>query len=101
MINRALKVIEESKAKDHLYQMAGDLILGVPNRMDALETVLDKTSYALTIMGKDFLEARLPIDDKQEVDDAVKYGQSPLPGGGGHRGSVSRIAAEWLEKSKK
>lgn len=54
LIHRALRLVEESDQKELLYQIAGDLIISVPRRLDILDTMLDKTSYALSIMGQDF-----------------------------------------------
>lgn len=77
-INRALKIIEKSKYKEVIYQRAGDLIVGIPQRLDRLENVLDRTSYALTLMGKDFLKGRIPLSDRTMVDEAVEGVQYPF-----------------------
>ena len=44
LINRAQKLVEGSKYKEHLYQIAGDLILALPERCGTLERNLDRTS---------------------------------------------------------
>jgi len=98
LINRAMKLVEQSEHKEHLHQMAGDLIQGAPRRLEKLEIDLDRTSLALAKMGQTFLEARLPLHDKAQVDEAVL----PAFGGGGHRyGSrsfmvVDRVAVRYL-----
>ena len=71
MFNRVLKLVEDSKEKEHIYQISGDVIVGVPERMDQLDVALDRTSLALAKMGEDFLSARLSISDKTLVEDAV------------------------------
>jgi len=81
LVNRGLKLVEESEYKEHLYQVAGDLIKGAPRRLEKLEMDLDRTSLALAKMGQTFLEARLPLHDKAEVDEAVL----PAFGSGAHR----------------
>lgn len=91
MINRGQKVIDTSVAKDHLYEVAGDLIVGLPERLSILERLLDRTSYALSIMGEDFYRGRLSLDDKEMVDQAVKFSQSPFP-------SARRVASRFLHK---
>ena len=91
LVNRGQKVVENSVAKDHLYEVAGDLILGIPDRLSHLERVLDRTSYALSIMGEEFFRGRLSIDDKEMVDQAVKFSQSPFP-------DVRKVASKYLEK---
>jgi len=91
LVNRGQKVVENSVAKDHLYEVAGDLIMGIPDRLSHLERVLDRTSYALSIMGEEFFKGRLSIDDKEMVDQAVKFSQSPFP-------DVRKVASAYLEK---
>ena len=93
LINRAMKLVEQSEHREHLHQVAGDLIQGAPRRLERLELNLDRTSLALAKMGQTFLEARLPLHDKTEVDEAT----TPAFGGGGHRyGSVNRVAARFF-----
>ena len=97
-VNRAMKVIDQSEHREHLHQMAGDIIQGVPRRLEQLEMDLDRTSLALAKMGQKFLESRLPLRDKAEVDEAVL----PAFGGGGHRYAsrhhlaVDRVATRFL-----
>lgn len=92
LINRAEKLVEQSAAKEHIKQMAGDILLAVPQRLSQLERHLDRTALALSKMGEDFLEARLPLSDKNEVEEAVQ----PAFGGGKMRTSVDRLAQRWL-----
>lgn len=89
---RGMKMVEKSPSKDHLYQMAGDIFLGAPRRIEALETVLDRTSLALSKMGESYLSARLPFDDKALVEEAVD------PAGGFKKSRVERLARRWLQK---
>lgn len=72
LLSRALRLVEESDHKEHLYEVAGDVIKGVPKRLQALENQLDKTSYVLTVLGEDYLRNRLSLSDRYQVDDAVK-----------------------------
>lgn len=72
MMDRAMALVKTSPEKEHLWQVAGDLIQGVPERLEALERSLDRTSYALVIMGEDFLRGRISIDDRYVVDEATK-----------------------------
>jgi hypothetical protein len=94
LLNRALKLVESSNERDHLHQVAGDIIQGLPARLDALEMNLDTTSLALSKMGDTFLQARLPISQKNRVDEAV----TPAFGGGSmHRSAVDRLAVRYLK----
>ena len=72
LVNRALSLIEDSSAKDHLYQVVGDIIIGVPQRLDRIEQTLDRTSYALSKMGESHLKQRLPIHDREMVDESIE-----------------------------
>lgn len=67
-----MTLVKTSPEKEHLWQVAGDLIQGVPERMSELERALDRTSYALVVMGEDFLRGRISIDDRYVVDEATK-----------------------------
>jgi hypothetical protein len=67
-----MALIETSEAKDHLWQVGGDIIQGLPQRLSELERALDRTNYALVVMGEEFLRGRIGIDDRTEVDEAIK-----------------------------
>src|SRR3989344_3492680 len=92
LIKRAMKLVDQSPVKEHLQQMAGDIILALPQRLDQLERHLDRTGLALSKMGEEVLEARPPLSDKTEVDEAVQ----PAFGGGRSRTSVDRLARRWI-----
>jgi hypothetical protein len=70
-IQRMLLLVEKSVKRDHIYQVAGDLVKAAPETIERLSNQLDKTSYALSMMGQDFLAQQLSFDDKNEVLDAV------------------------------
>ena len=95
LMSRCLKLVEASEAKDHIYQVAGDIIVGLPKRLDHLEMILDRTSLALAKMGETFLEARLPISEKTLVDEAI----TSAFGGSGKKGSLEyRVSQRYLKK---
>jgi hypothetical protein len=96
LISRAEKLVEQSDQKEHFYQMAGDIIQGIPARLTSLETHLDRTALALSKMGETFLKARLPISDKNEVEEAVE----PAFGGmGGRHSAIDRVADRWVRRN--
>ena len=92
LVTRGLKIAKESPERDHIYQMVGDLILAIPKRMLELEVHLDRTALALSKMGEDFLGARLPLSDKQLVEDTLE------PAGGFKKSRVERVASQWLRR---
>lgn len=97
LLTRALTLCEASKARDHLYEVAGDVIQAVPTRMDNLERNLDRTSYALSVLGSDHLRDILPMMDRKVVDDATEHAR-PFGGTGRPRTSVGRIAERHLSR---
>ena len=98
LVDRALKLVESSSEKEHLYQVAGDIIVGIPARLQRLEVVLDRSGLALSKMGIEFLEARLPFSEKTLVDDAVE----PAFGGGRPMESTAdRVANRWLGRKRR
>lgn len=94
LLNKVLELVENSDQREHLYQVAGDLIIAVPQRLESLERQLDETSYALAIMGEDHLRDRLPLSSRNQVDETVEgakaFGAPML------RQSVSRVAQQYL-----
>ncbi len=95
LVNRTLSLVESSKQKEHLYQVAGDVIVGCPSRLDGLDLALDRTALALAKMGETYLEARLPFSEKQLVEDAV---DAAFGGGMTRESVVDRLARRWLHK---
>lgn len=71
VIERVMKLVEASDHKEHIYQVAGDAIESIPKRLASLELYLDRTSLALSKMGEEFYESRLPLSEKALVDEAV------------------------------
>lgn len=95
LLNRALTMVELSDAKDHLWQVAGDIIQGVPDRIQDVETALDRTSYALALMGEDFLRGRLPLDDRYLVDEGAR--SNPTSGPMEKDSMSTRVAGRYLQ----
>lgn len=97
MISRVLQLVESSEAKEHLYQVAGDLIMSAPGRMEKLEMHLDRTSYALSVLGEESLRDTLPLHDRKIVDEAVERSK-PLFGPQVPRSSAERVAERYLQR---
>lgn len=95
LINRGLRLVEKSPEREHLYQIAGDVITVVPQRLEALKVALDRTGLALSKMGQDFLEARLPLSEKTLVEEAV---QSAFGKASPRRSLVERVSDRYLEE---
>ena len=92
LANRIKTLVSESSHREHIYQVAGDIIMEMPKRMTALEMVLDRTALALSGMGEDFLSARLPLSEKQLVEEATQ----PAFGGGVPKSSVASLSRAYM-----
>ena len=88
MVNRLLVLVEASKKRDHLYEVAGDIITDFPRRLQHLERHLDRLNYALASVGKKQYRDRIPLNDRYKVDYAMQdaafphvsdEAQSPFP----------------------
>lgn len=96
-VSRVLKLVEASEAKEHLYQVAGDIIISTPQRIETIERHLDRTSYALSVLGEESLRDTLSMSDRKIVDDAVER-SSPLSGPQLIR-SVASVAKRFANKA--
>jgi hypothetical protein len=74
IVQRAEKLVKRLSKEDReeFFRQAGDMVLSVPKHLEKLEDQLDWTSYALALMGKDFLESRLPLSERTMVDEALE-----------------------------
>ena len=72
LLDKVLKLVETSEEREHLYQVAGDLIVCIPKQLEDLEQQLDETSYALSVMGQDHLKDRLPLSRRNRVDETAE-----------------------------
>lgn len=95
MLDRAQTLVEKSAYREHLWQVAGDLIQGLPENLSSAERALDRTSYALSVMGEDFLRGRLTFDDRVRVDGAVK--SSPFAGNREKESLEARVARRFIQ----
>lgn len=96
VVARVLRLVEESEDKEAIYSVAGDLILSVPDLVESLEVDLDRTSYALSVLGKDTLRDSLSSQDRNRVENAVER-SAPLAGPRQHL--VTEVVEEYLKKA--
>ena len=96
LVVRASALVEASEEKEHLYQVAGDIIVALPKRLDQLLVALDRTGLALSKMGIEFLEARLPLADKTMVDEAI---ESTFGGAQQRHSAAQRLAQRYLNET--
>lgn len=97
LATRVMNLIEDSEARDEIYQVAGDILLVAPRRLQALESHLDRLSYALSVLGTDHLRERLPMSDRTMVDDATHRARPFAPSDVAR--STARVAVRFLRES--
>jgi len=90
-------MIEDSEEKEHLYEVAGDIIIALPEGLTAVASELDQTSYALSLLGQEFLKDRLPLADKKEIEDAVESVTMTPPKQDSPASSAKRVASRFLK----
>jgi len=95
-LGKILKLVAQSPQREHLYQVAGDLIVSFPKQLEKLEQQLDETSYALAVMGKDHLQDRLPLSSRNRVDETVEG--APAFGAPMFRQTVERVAERHMAR---
>lgn len=88
---RVLQLVDSSDQKEHLYQVAGDLIQSVPRRVESMEQHLDRTSYALAVLGEESLRTSLPLASRKLVDESVER-SAPM------FGPARKIALDFLSR---
>jgi len=96
LLTKVLKLVESSPEREHLYQVAGDLIVEFPKRLELLSQELDATSYALSVMGTDHLKERLPITLRNKVDETVEG--APAFGAPMIRQTTDRVLKRYMAK---
>ena len=96
MLAKIQRLVDSSKERDHLYQVAGDILLAFPASLQRLESQLDETIYALTLMGADHLKDHLDLSSRARVDQTLDdKGLYPSPH---FRESSQRVAHAYLAK---
>ncbi len=97
LLSMGQTLVEKSTAKDHIYQVAGDLIVGAPGQLERLIVDLDRTAYALAKIGEAHLQDRLPIHDRALVEDGIE--NSPF-GRARSVNSAARVARKWKARQE-
>lgn len=97
MVNRLISMCRDPRYGEILNQLVGDIAQASPHQLDMIETALDRASYAMSIMGEDFLKGRLPLEDLTEVQEATE-GSRPF-GTSRYRASLDpEKLARWFER---
>ena len=78
-IQKALDLIEASRAKDHLYEVAGHLITDVPVKLVKLIRALDATAYAINGLDSQELKYSLRQDKLDALDQVLEEVRVKIP----------------------
>lgn len=89
LLAKCLKAVESSDLKEEVFALAGDLLVDFPERLKHLEQQLDETSYALALLGEDFLKDHLSATSRARIDTTVES-----------VGSLSRYSLQRILRSK-
>lgn len=90
LLGKCLKAVEASKHREELFALAGDILVDFPERVKRLEQSLDETSYALALLGQDFLKDHLSATSRARIDTTVES-----------VGSLSRYSLQRILQSKR
>lgn len=71
-INQVVQLVSQSKEKAHVYEVAGDLIYGVPNTLFLLDKALDATALAASRLDYEELKQDLSPEKVKELEEALK-----------------------------
>tara|TARA_X000000950_G_C13807594_1_gene616275 strand:+ start:93 stop:494 length:402 start_codon:yes stop_codon:yes gene_type:complete len=90
-----IEKLANSDQSEVIYQLLGDVVEGLPLQVNSLERTLDRTSYALSKMGQDFLRGRISLSDRTHVEEAVHSTQ------GFSKDSAERVVERHRDKVAK
>lgn len=82
----------DGELREEIYALCGDNLLSIPQTLSKIERALDRTNYALIMMGKDFYRQRIPHSDRELVDMASKYNPTP------HGISTRKVALRYVKQ---
>ncbi len=78
-INKALKIIDSSSHKEHLYAVAGDLINGMPESLFKLEKSLMATAMAVNKIDYEEIKQNLRPEKIDELERVLEEVRINLP----------------------
>lgn len=97
LLNRLVSLSRDPRYSEILNRLLGDIISVAPGRVDELEVVLDRTSYALAMMGEEHLKGRLSLEDLTQVEEAIE-GSKPFGAPSERSGLDADKLARWFHR---
>lgn len=62
---------EDEEAREHAYKFYGDFLVGMPDRLRALEGTIQRAAFVLATTGPDALRRTMSVGDLAMVDEAL------------------------------
>jgi len=72
LVTRAVELVEKSEKRDHFYEMAGDVIYGIPDLLFRLDKALDAASLAASKLDYEEIKQGLRPEKVDELEEAMK-----------------------------
>ncbi len=101
MVSRALELVNKSNQRDHLYQVAGDIIYGLPQSLLALQRALEAAAMAVNKVDYEDLRQILRPEKVDELERVLQEVRLRLPKRTGsepqpvqHAETVTELASE-------
>lgn len=71
-VSQAVSLIDKSQHKDHFYEVAGQLLSGIPETLFKLDKALSATALAASRLDYDELKQQLKPEKSSELEDVMK-----------------------------
>ena len=71
-VSQAVRLISKSKFRDHFYEVAGDVMYGIPESLFKLDKALAATSLAASRLDYEELKSQLRPEKVQELEDVLR-----------------------------
>ncbi|MFA5054144.1 MAG: hypothetical protein WC565_08795, partial [Parcubacteria group bacterium] len=72
LVTKAVELVEKSGNRDHFYEMAGDVIYGIPDLLFRLDKALDAASLAASKLDYEEIKQGLRPEKVDELEEAMK-----------------------------
>lgn len=71
-LSKAMKLVEKSSKRDHFYEVAGDILNGVPEAIFKLDKALDATALAASRLDYEELKQQLSPEKVDELEEVLE-----------------------------
>lgn len=71
-VSQAVRLIASSPSRDHLYEVGGDIIYGIPDALFKLDKALAATALAISRLDYEELKTQLKPEKVEELEDVLR-----------------------------